>query len=230
MDILAARKKAAQRGQIAQQQEQAQPVEQQAAQAPVLPATAPDAPAPQPVSPAAQPLPASSLPAPQHAVIAEPEAAPANRGTDAGDEASPVQHQDVELLTFRMGSESYAVLVEDVREVLKVRDSTMVPNAPAFILGVMSLRGAMLPVIDLGKRLGIESLVRDERSRIVVMNPGEEDVGLIVDRVTGVIRVMPEEIKPAPEHMEQGAEFLRGIVRKNDKLFILLDIEKAVAV
>jgi purine-binding chemotaxis protein CheW len=224
MDILAARKKAAQRDKASQQQEQAQPAAE-------VQAPAPEVLLSQPVAPAAlKTVTVPSEPAVQTAVITEHDAASADAGMDAIDGAAPAPHQEVEMLTFRMGSESYAVLVEDVREVLKVRDSTMVPNAPAFILGVMSLRGAMIPIIDLGKRLGLDSLVRDERSRIVVMNTDEEDVGLIVDRVTGVIRVMPGEIKPAPEHMEQGAEFLRGIVRKDDKLFILLDIEKAVAI
>jgi purine-binding chemotaxis protein CheW len=121
-------------------------------------------------------------------------------------------------------------MVDDVREVLKRRDLTEVPNTPEHILGVMSLRGTMLTVIDLGRRLGLAPAVGDDRTRIIVVSSGEEDVGLLVDRVTGVLKVMADAIKPPPENIEQGAEYLRGIVRKDDRLVILLDLAKAVGV
>ncbi len=143
-------------------------------------------------------------------------------------EEAPVR--EIELLSFRLGGEEYAVTVDDVREVLNLRDLTPVPNTPGYVLGVTSLRGAMLPVVDLCKRLGLTPGVRDDKSRIIVVNPDEEDVGLIVDRVTGVLRIMPDAVKPAPENVEQGAEFLRGIVRRDDKLYILLDLQKAVGI
>jgi purine-binding chemotaxis protein CheW len=143
---------------------------------------------------------------------------------DAGETAA----HEIELLSFRLGAEAYAVLVKDVQEVLKVRDLTLVPNAPSYILGVTSLRGTMLPVIDLCKRFGLLPGARDEKSRIIVVSLNDENVGLIVDRVTGVLRIMPEAIKPTPENIEQGAEFLRGIARKDDILYIVLDLEKAV--
>jgi len=103
-----------------------------------------------------------------------------------------------------------------------------VPNAPDYILGITSLRGTMLPVIDLCARLGLKSVERNEKARIIVVSTDDEDVGLIVDRVNSVIRVLPEAIKPAPEHVEQSADFLRGIVRQGDKLYIVLDLHKAV--
>ena len=136
------------------------------------------------------------------------------------------QAQEIELLSFRLGGEEYAVLVEDVREVLKSYHLTIVPNAPDYILGVTSLRGTMLPIIDLCKRLGLASRTSDEKSRIVVVSSADESVGLLVDRVTGVFRILPDEIKPAPENIEQGAEFLSGIVRTADRLYILLDFGK----
>jgi purine-binding chemotaxis protein CheW len=147
-----------------------------------------------------------------------------------GDENAKELSTELELLAFRLGGEEYAVMVDDVREVLKLRDLTSIPNTPEYILGVMSLRGTMLTVIDLGRRLGLAPGVRDERARIVVVGTDEEDVGLMVDRVTGVLKIMPEGIKPPPENVEQGAEYLRGIVRKDDRLVILLDLAKAVGV
>jgi purine-binding chemotaxis protein CheW len=124
----------------------------------------------------------------------------------------------------------YAVPVADVREVLKSYYLTTVPNTPDYILGVMSLRGAMLPIIDLCKRFGLAPGAKDEKSRIVVVSSADEEVGLVVDQVTGVFRILPDEVKPVPENLEQGAEFLRGIVRTDDRLYILLDLEKALGV
>jgi purine-binding chemotaxis protein CheW len=113
-----------------------------------------------------------------------------------------------------------------VREVLKIRELTRVPNAPDYVQGITSLRGTMLPVIDLCTRLGLKPAERNEKARIIVVSTDDEDVGLIVDRVNGVIRALPESIKPAPEHVEEGADFLRGIVRQGDTLHIILDLRK----
>ena len=225
MDILAARKKAAEQAKTLKPQEPAaaQPVAMQA---------------PEPVQAGVFPAPVSLPPVPS--ALAEAPSlentAPAAPGPVEIEKTSPdegqgaAQVREIELLSFLLGSEEYTVLVDDVREVLKVRDRTLVPNAPDYILGVTSLRGAMLPIIDLRTRLGLAAGESGEKSRIIVVHVADESVGLLVDRVTGVLRVSPDEIKPAPDNIEQGAEYLRGIVRKNDKLYILLDLVKAVGV
>ncbi len=227
MDILAARKKAAEKSKSRQEPEPASPAEPGPAgadetPAPCEPAMPAAAPAAQPPAPAAPPsAPAPSAPAIPVAAV---------QGETPGDENAKETSKEIELLSFRLGGEEYAVLVDDVREVLKIRELTAVPNTPEYILGVTSLRGTMLTVIDLGRRLGLTPCARDDRARIVVVSPDDEDVGLLVDRVTGVLKIMPEGIKPPPENVEQGAEYLRGIVRKDDRLVILLDLTKAVGV
>ena len=239
MDILAARKKAAERAKERQDQGPEAPavapraVEPQpppADEAPraVEPQFPPADEAPHAVEP--QPPPPDEVPGP---VAGQAAASAAHEASDgavhaAADNAEQAPAREIELLSFRLGSEEYAVMVDDVREVLKLRDLTPVPNAPGYILGVTSLRGRMLPVVDLCQRLGLTPGVRDNKSRIIVVNPDEEEVGLIVDRVTGVVRIMPDAVKPAPENVDQGAEFLRGIVRLEEKLYILLDLQKAV--
>jgi purine-binding chemotaxis protein CheW len=211
MDILAARKKAAEKEHARKKQE-------------------PEQPAPSPETrdekhPEAGPPAGASGPA----------AAPAGEGDDTtaasgGDLSVAEQSPEIELLAFLLRGEEYAVPVADVREVLKMQDLTAVPNAPDYILGVMSLRGTMLPVIDLSQRLDLTPGVRDEKSRIIVVSSGDEDVGLMVDRVRGVFRISADEVKPTPENIEKGAEFLKGIARTDDRLTILLDLGKAVAV
>jgi purine-binding chemotaxis protein CheW len=218
MDILAARKKAAERAQAQKAAEAALPGDMPIAPAREAPAQTPGSPAPattpKPAGPqAVQPLPQAD---------SEKTVTPVEKGPEE------TETQEIEMLSFRLSGEEYAVMVADVREVLKIRELTRVPNAPDYILGVTSLRGTMLPVIDLCTRLGLKPAERNEKARIIVISTDDEDVGLIVDRVNSVIRVLPEAIKPAPEHVEQGADFLRGIVRQGDKLYIVLDLHKAV--
>jgi chemotaxis signal transduction protein len=221
MDILAARKKAAERAKERQDQ---------GPEAPVETPSAPVDEAPRVVE--AGPPPPVEVSEPAAGQAAAPAAHEASEGAGhaATDDAEQAPAREIELLSFRLGSEEYAVMVDDVKEVLKLRDLTPVPNTPGYVLGVTSLRGRMLPVVDLCQRLGLTTGVRDNKSRIIVVNPDEEEVGLIVDRVTGVVRIMEDAVKPAPENVEQGAEYLRGIVRLDEKLYILLDLQKAVGV
>jgi purine-binding chemotaxis protein CheW len=216
MDILAARKKAAERAQAQKAAETASPGDMPIASAGEAPAQTPGSPAPATIPKPAAPQAVQLLPR----VVSEKPETPVENGLEE------TETQEIEMLSFRLSGEEYAVMVAEVREVLKVRELTRVPNAPDYIQGVTSLRGTMLPVIDLCTRLGLKPAERNEKARIIVVNTDDEDVGLIVDRVNGVIRALPESIKPAPEHVEQGVDFLRGIVRQGDKLHIVLDLHK----
>jgi purine-binding chemotaxis protein CheW len=224
MDILAARKKAVERAKARSEQS---------------PERAAEAPAP-PRDEEALPVPAPSRTAPMAPVETVPAAAGVLPVRDASldltvaapaasaDERGETPQQEIELLSFRLGGEEYALPVADVREVLKVVELTSVPNTPDYIPGIMSHRGTMLPILDLCRRFGLAPGVNDAKSRIVIVSVSDEEVGLLVDRVTGVFRISPGEIKPAPENIERGEEFLRGIARKNDRLYILLDLKKVV--
>ena len=220
MDILSARKKAAER---------AKALKKTGAE------TSAVGPAPaEQRSPAAEPAPAQ----PSAGVAAGPAGGAARDVNVAAAAQAPLTEspapeaaaplQEIEMLAFRLGDEEYAVMIDAVKEVLKLRELTPVPNAPDYVLGVMALRGLVLPVIDLCKRLGLPAAEQDERSRIIVVSVNDEDAGIHVDRVTGVIRISPDAVRPTPETIEHGEEFLRGIARKEDRLYILLDIEKAV--
>ncbi len=220
MDILSARKKAAERAKALKKAEAETPA---AVPPPTeqLPSPAETSPVPPSAGVEAGP-PASAAPAVEEAAAVQ---APSQ---DRETAEAPASAQEIEMLSFRLGDEEYAVMVDAVKEVLKTRDLTPVPNSPDYVLGVMALRGPVLPVIDLGRRLGLPPGEKDEKSRIIVVSVNEEDAGIQVDRVTGVIRILPDAVRPTPETIEHGAEFLRGIVRNDDKLYILLDIEKAV--
>jgi len=219
MDILSARKKAA-ANKKARDREAA--AEEQQAPLPAGPASEPEKSAAAPAAAAPVVPPAGPAPQAEERVPAE---VPTQQEEPA--EAAPAL-AEVELLAFRIGGEAYAVLVEETREVLKLWETTAVPHTPEYVLGVMSIRGAVHPIIDLSLRLGLGPGDRGERSRVIVVSIGNEETGLLVERVTGVVRVWPDEIKPAPETAGQGveAELVRGIARKDDTLYILLDLEK----
>jgi purine-binding chemotaxis protein CheW len=218
MDILAARKKAAEQAQARKAAEAAPPGD-------VTNVPAPEAPVHTPAPPPA--LERIPEPAETQAVQPHPQVVSVTAETPAENGPVEMQAPEIEMLSFRLSGEEYAVMVADVREVLKIRELTQVPNGPDYIQGVTSLRGTMLPVIDLCTRLGLKPVERNEKARIIVVSTDDEDAGLIVDRVNGVIRALPESIKPAPEHVDQGADFIRGIVRQGDKLHIVLDLHKA---
>jgi purine-binding chemotaxis protein CheW len=223
MDILAARKKAAEQASARSklEPEAAAPAAQQRQEQDAPPAPAESRPGGIVEPPTAASVASAVEAVPDTTVTVPPSSA---------DDSEATQQREIEMLSFRLGGEEYAVPVADVREVLKIIQLTTVPNTPGYVLGVMSLRGTMLPIIDLCRRFGLPAGVQDEKSRIVVVSSADEEVGLLVDRVTGVFSILPDEIKPAPENIEQGAEFLRGIVRKEERLYILLDLEKAVGV
>jgi purine-binding chemotaxis protein CheW len=171
------------------------------------------------------PMTAAAAVAPEAAEVPQDaEPAPESPAAEAASPQEPAA--EIEMVAFLLSGEEYVVAVEQVNEVLKMWSLTPVPNAPEYILGVSSLRGTMLTIIDLGKRLGLGPAVVNEKSRVVVVTVDDEKVGFIVDRVTGVVKLSPDLVRAVPETVEHGVEFLRGIARKAGRLFILLDIDK----
>lgn len=225
MDILAARKKAAERAQAGKKKEEPSvSAEPHPVPAPMEPAVeeiaAPTVAVPaEPAAPVVAPVPVAA----GDQSTAEPE----TDASAAETASSPEPAAETEMLAFLLSGEEYVVAVGQVNEVLKMWSLTPVPNAPEHILGVSSLRGTMLTIIDLGKRLGLGPAAMSEKSRVVVVTVNDEKVGFIVDRVTGVVKLSPDLVRAVPETVEHGVEFLRGIARKNDRLFILLDLDKA---
>jgi purine-binding chemotaxis protein CheW len=139
--------------------------------------------------------------------------------------------QELEMLAFVLGGEEYVLPVDEVHEVLKLGEITPVPHTPNHLVGVCSLRGTVLPVVDLARRLGFAPCAYDDKCRIIVTGSDADDrVGLLVDRVGSVIRFPASIVRPVPDTVERGVEFLRGIARQDHRLLILLDAEKAAMV
>jgi purine-binding chemotaxis protein CheW len=144
--------------------------------------------------------------------------------------AAPQQPDFVlrQLLTFELAGAPYAVPVECVREIVRIRPVTPIPRVPDDVRGVISLRGEIVQVIDLRRRLGLAAVEPTRSSRIIVVNAGDADVaGVLVDAVTEVLRVGEEAIRPAALG-ESGA--VNGLCARGEDFVSLLDIDRALEV
>jgi purine-binding chemotaxis protein CheW len=134
------------------------------------------------------------------------------------------------LATFFLAREEYGVDVKQVQEIRRVAEITSVPRAPEFVRGVINLRGRILPVLDLRRRLGLGEVVVDRASRIVVVRVKERLLGLLVDGASQVLKIPVSRVEPAPEEVVQkGGDYIRGVAKLDDRLIILVDLERLLA-
>lgn len=131
------------------------------------------------------------------------------------------------LVTFFLAREEYGVDVRLVQEIIRLSVITQVPRAPEFIKGVINLRGRIIPVIDLKRRLGLGEVEPDRQTRVVVIHVRERLVGLLVDGASQVLRVPLSTIEAAPDEViEIDANYVRGVAKLEKRLIILIDLVK----
>ena len=132
-----------------------------------------------------------------------------------------------EFLCFRVSSEIYAINIMAIKEIIKPREVTEVPRAPAFVAGVLSLRGIIIPVFNMGLRLGLPVADKSPRERIIVLKTGEDFFGIIVDEVIQVVRLAAPTIEKPPAVLDGiDRDFVSGIGRFNGQMLIVLNQEK----
>jgi purine-binding chemotaxis protein CheW len=137
------------------------------------------------------------------------------------------QGTQLQLVTFEVASEEYAVDILAVREINRMMDLTRVPQSPPEVEGVINLRGKIIPVVDLRRRFGMASAERTDASRIIVVEVGGRVLGFVVDRVHEVLRVSSDIVEPAPAMTcSVRSEFIAGVGKLADRLLILLDLDK----
>lgn len=136
--------------------------------------------------------------------------------------------KEYQLVVFSIGNEEFGVEIGQVREIVRFVQITYLPKAPVFIEGVVNLRGQVLAVIDLAKRLGIESHPRTESTRIIVVDVENNRVGMIVDSVSEVLRLPSEDIDEVPMLVDTDVpeHYIRGVGKLKDRLLVLLDLNK----
>jgi purine-binding chemotaxis protein CheW len=135
-----------------------------------------------------------------------------------------------EFLTFRLGAEEYGIDILKVQEIRSYEQPTRIANAPAFVKGVVNLRGVIVPIVDLRLKLGCETAEYNSFTVVIVLNVRGRVVGAVVDSVSDVLELNRETIKPAPEmNSAVDTSFITGIGNVQDRMLILMDIEGLMA-
>jgi purine-binding chemotaxis protein CheW len=137
------------------------------------------------------------------------------------------------VLTFIVGGETYGVDILTIREIIKLREVTEVPRTPDYLIGIITVRGAVIPVIDLRLRLKLPATPPTRAARILVVVRDGEMFGLLVDAVSGVVRLAESEIEVPPSTLASGeGAFLAGIGRhrvgRRERMVILLGLTQVV--
>lgn len=153
----------------------------------------------------------------------------------SGAEEPPREH-----LAFRLADETYAIPIERVREISRVPALTEIPRAPKELLGVLNVRGEVLPVYDLKLRLGLseapapiagpdaDPAALPRTARVLVVHDPNGDAGILVDQVLEVVKLRPSTIEAPPRAVSLSGSVVAGLGRKGERLFILLDLAQAL--
>ena len=139
------------------------------------------------------------------------------------------QTSDNQFLTFRLDGQDYGISILKIQEIKGWDKVTPIPNSPAYIKGVLNLRGVIVPIIDLRLRFGLVEAERNILTVIIVANVGGRLAGIVVDAVSDVINIDSEHLCEAPEYEgQQNREFIKGLAQVEGKLLVLLDIDRLV--
>ncbi len=132
-----------------------------------------------------------------------------------------------EYLTFSLGKEEYGMDILKVQEIRGYDAVTKIANAPPFLKGVINLRGVIVPIIDLRIKFNLANQIYDEFTVVIIINVLGRVIGIVVDGVSDVVSLMPEQIKPPPEFGTGiDTRYITGIGTFNDQMLILTDIEQ----
>lgn len=136
------------------------------------------------------------------------------------------QGKELQLVIFKIAEEEFGVSISQVREIVRLVPITVIPRAPEFIEGVVNLRGQIIAVIDLAKRLSLKPTPNSEKTRIVVIEMGDNIVGMIVDEVVEVLRMPVESVTETPELIsdETKQKYITGVGKYDKRLIILIDL------
>lgn len=136
-----------------------------------------------------------------------------------------------QLVVLLLNEQLYGIDINQVLEIIRPAGVTALPGTPDFIEGVINLRGTVIPVMDLARRFGLSSVQDSEAQRVVIVESGGVKVGLLVDGVSEVLRVNEQQIQPPPSTgLVGGVECIRGIALLENRIIILLDMNRVLQV
>lgn len=137
---------------------------------------------------------------------------------------------EIQLVIFRLANEEYGLPITKVQEINRLVPITKLPQTAAFMEGVINLRGRIIPVIDLRKRFQLTVTDYAEDTRIIIVEVNGQTVGIIVDAVTEVVRLAAASVEPPPPSFMLDSQYIHGVGKMEDRLLILLDIDKILTV
>ena len=132
----------------------------------------------------------------------------------------------VQLVGFVIGDEEYAIPILSIQEIIKPFSWTRVPQVPPYVLGVFNLRGAVIPLIDLRLKFGLQSKKQSDETRFIVMRHGDDVAGFVIDRLTMAIRIKKQDIGPAPDTVDSDDTIIDGVGKQEDKIITILKVHK----
>ena len=138
--------------------------------------------------------------------------------------------QGRELLTFTLGSEEYGIDILKVQEIRGYDAVTTIANSPAFIKGVINLRGIIVPIVDMRIKFNLGKVDYDQFTVVIILNLASRVMGIVVDGVSDVITLTAEQLKPAPEFgTSLDTQYITGLGTVDDRMIIVMDIEKLMS-
>jgi purine-binding chemotaxis protein CheW len=138
-------------------------------------------------------------------------------------------NRELHIVGFKLGRETYGVPITSLREIVRVPEITALPDAPVYVEGVINLRGKIVSVLDLRKRLGEVAVAPSKRNRILVVEHRGRLCGLIVDSASDVLKIPAKDVDPSPtEFVEGGLNCVTGLGKYQGRLIVLLDIDKVL--
>lgn len=132
----------------------------------------------------------------------------------------------VQLVGFIIGDEEYAVPILAIQEIIKPFPWTRVPQVPKYVVGVFNMRGAVIPLIDLRLKFGLNMKKHNEDTRFIVMRDGDDIAGFVIDRLTMAIRINKSRIGPAPETANGDDTVIDGVGKQDDRIITILKVNK----
>lgn len=141
-----------------------------------------------------------------------------------------IMENEEQVVVCQLAEETYGINIANVREIITMQKITRVPRTPDFIEGIINLRGRILPVIDLRKRFGLAVSEYTRATRIIEVETSGKSVGIIVDGVSEVLRISRDWVEPpSPFIVSVDSEYIRGVAKVDDRLIILLDLDKVLS-
>lgn len=138
-------------------------------------------------------------------------------------------NEELQLVIFRLAQEEYGLSITKVQEINRLVPITKLPQTPAFMEGIINLRGRIIPVIDLRKRFQLAAAEHSEDTRIIIVEVRGQTVGIIVDAVNEVVRLESGSVEPPPATFVLDAQYIQGVGKLDGRLLILLNIDQIIS-